>query len=165
MPFKIGDRVVHPHHGVGTITNLASRQFEPGAPRSYYEISIGDGTLWVPVDEPSLGLRKLTAKSQLDHCAAILQSVPSSLDVAPRELRDQLSKHLREGTIVAHCEVVRDLTALGWRKPLLGAMAEFRRMALGVLCEEWAAVAEIPLPEATQRISGYLGKGRQLHHG
>ena len=165
MPFKVGDRVVHPHHGVGTITNLASKQFEAGTPRSYYEISIGDGILWVPVDEPGLGLRKLTPKSQLDHCAQILQSTPSSLDISPRELRGQLSKHLREGTIVAHCEVVRDLTALGWRKPLQGSIAEFRRMALGVLCQEWATVAEIPLAEATQRISTYLGKGKQLHHG
>lgn len=164
MAFKIGDRVVHPHHGVGTITNLASRIFEPGTPRSYYEISIGDGTLWVPVDEPSLGLRKLTPKSQLDECARILQSQPTSLEVSPREVREQLSKHLRDGTIVAQCEVVRDLTALGWRKPLQGSMAEFHRMAVGVLCQEWAAVAGIPLTEASQKISAYLGIGRQLHH-
>lgn len=165
MAFKIGDRVVHPHHGVGTITNLASRQFESGTPRSYYEISIGDGTLWVPVDEPRLGLRKLTAKSQLDHCAQILQSKPSALDVGPRELRSELSKHLRDGTIAAQCEVVRDVSALGWHKPLQGSMAEFRHMALAVLCQEWAAVAEIPLEEAARRISGYLGMGRQLYQG
>ncbi len=164
MPFKIGDRVVHPHHGVGTITNLANRQFESGTPRSYYEISIGTGTLWVPVDEPGLGLRKLTAKSKLDQCSEILESVPSSLDVAPRELRGQLSRHLRDGSIVAQCEVVRDLSALGWRKPLEGSMAEFRRTALSVLCQEWAAVAEIPIAEATQKITASLAKGKQLHY-
>ncbi len=165
MPFKIGDRVVHPHHGVGTVTNLASRQFESGGPRSYYEISIGDSTLWVPVDEPGLGLRKLTAKSQLDQCALILQSIPSSLEISPRELRGQLSRHLRDGTILAQCEVVRDVTALSWHKPLQGSMAEFRRMALGVLCQEWSTVAEISLAEATDQITAYLEKGRAAHHG
>ncbi len=163
MSFKIGDRVVHPHHGVGTITNLAKKQFEPGAPRSYYEIAIGEGTLWVPVDEPALGLRKLTAPSELQHCAEILESTPSSLDVNPRELRGQLSRHLRDGTIAAQCEVVRDLTALGWRKPLQGALAEFRRMAMGVLCAEWAVVADITVAEATEKVTGYLGQGRKLH--
>ncbi len=163
MPFKIGDRVVHPHHGIGTITNLSNRQFAPGQSRAYYEIAIGDGTLWVPVDEPELGLRKLTAKSQLEQCGKVLEDAPSALDVASRELRGQLSRHLRDGTIVAQCEVVRDLTALSWRKPLVGPMAEFRRMALSVLCQEWAAVADIPLAEATQTISDHLGRCRELH--
>ncbi len=164
MPFKIGARVVHPHHGVGTITSLANKQFEPGVSRPYYEISIGDGTLWVPVDDPGLGLRKLTSKNQLDHCAEVLQSVPSSLNIGPRELRDHFSRHLRDGTIVAQCEVVRDVTALGWRKPLAGSMAEFRHMALTVLCQEWAAAGEISLAQATQAISTYLGTGKRLHY-
>ncbi len=163
-PFKVGDRVVHPRHGVGTITNLANRQFEAGALRSYYEVSIGTGTLWVPVDEPGLGLRRLSARNELEHCANILESTPSTLDVAPRDLRDQLSRHLRDGTVAAQCEVVRDLTALGWRKPLQGSMAEFLHSAMAVLCEEWAAVAEISLAEATARVASCLGKGKQLHH-
>jgi RNA polymerase-interacting CarD/CdnL/TRCF family regulator len=163
MPFKIGDRVVHPHHGVGKITNLANKQFGAGESRAYYEIAIGDGTLWVPVDEPGLGLRGLTAKSKLEHCGLILEGPPSPLDINPRELRGQLSRHLREGTIEAQCEVVRDVSALSWRKPLVGPMADFRRMALSVLCQEWATVAEISLAEATDRINAHLGKGKQSH--
>jgi CarD family transcriptional regulator len=164
MSFKIGDRVVHPHHGVGTITNLANRQFEPGNPRGYYEISMVDGTLWVPVDQPALGLRGLTSKSELTRCAQILQSAPSAYDLDPRKLKEELSKHLRDGTVASQCEVVRDVTALGWKKPLVGAMADLRRVAFNVLCQEWAAVAEVPLGEATQRINGYLSAGKQTHH-
>ncbi len=164
MPFKIGDRVVHPHHGLGTITNLANRQFEPGNPRGYYEISVQDGTLWVPVDEPSLGLRGLTSKGELARCAQVLQSAPSASDLDPRKLREALSRHLREGTIVSQCEVVRDATALGWKKPLLGSMAELRRVAFNVLCQEWAAVAGVTLSEATERVNGYLNTGKQTYY-
>ena len=164
MPFKIGDQVVHPHHGVGKITNLANKQFEPGKPRAYYEISMADGTLWVPVDEPGLGLRGLTSTSDLDRCAQILQSAPSLSDLDPRKLKEELSRHLRDGTIASQCEVVRDVTALGWKKPLAGAMADLRRVAFNVLCQEWAAVAGVPLSEATHRINAYLSTGKQTYH-
>lgn len=165
MPFKVGDQVVHPHHGVGTITSLANKQFAPGQSRAYYEISIGSGTLWVPVDEPSLGLRQLSTRRELDRCGRILEGAPSPLDIAPRELRDQLARHLRDGTIAAQCEVVRDLTALGWHRPLQGSMAEFRRIALSVLCQEWAIVAAISPEAATNEINASLERGRLAHHG
>jgi len=163
--FNIGQRVVHPHHGLGTITNLVDRKFESGNSRMYYEIIIADGTLWVPVDEPGLGLRGLTSKSALDGCGKILRSSPSVSDLDPRKLRDALARHLRGGTIIAQCEVVRDVTALGWKKPLLGAMADLRNVALDVLCQEWAEVAEVPLSEATRRINAYLSIGKQTYHG
>ena len=163
--FKVGETVVHPHHGVGTITNLVDRSFEAGSSRRYYEITIGDGTLWVPVDQPDLGLRHLTSKSELARCRQVLQSSPAATDLDPRHLREELSRHLRAGTIVAQCEVVRDVSALGWKKPLVGAMAELRRVALNVLCQEWAAVAGVPLAEATDHINGYLSTGKQTYYG
>ncbi len=163
MPFKVGDRVVHPHHGVGSITNLANKQFGAGPLRLYYEISISSTTLWVPVDEPGLGLRKLTKQSELDHCGEILEGTPEPRHVGPRELRAELARHLRDGSIAAQCEVVRDLSALAWHKPLYGSMAELRRMALGVLCQEWAAVAEISLLDATERVNAFLGRGRAAY--
>jgi RNA polymerase-interacting CarD/CdnL/TRCF family regulator len=163
--FKIGDQVVHPHHGLGVITNLANRQFEPGKSRAYYEISVGNGTLWVPVDEPGLGLRRLSARRDLAHCGRILEGAPSSVDLASHELRERLAKHLKDGTILAQCEVVRDLSSLGWRKPLQGSLAEFRRMALSVLCQEWAAVAGISVEAATDEINAHLERGKQAHNG
>ncbi len=165
MPFKIGDQVVHPHHGVGLITNLVDREFESGGSRRYYEVSVSDGTLWVPVDGPGLGLRLLTSKSELARCGRILQSSPSASDLDPRGLHHELARHLRDGTIIAQCEVVRDVSALGWKKPLVGAMADLRRVALNVLCQEWAAVAEVPLAEATDSINAYLREGKKAYHG
>lgn len=126
---------------------------------------MADGTLWVPVDEPGLGLRRLTSKSELARCGPILQSSPSASDLDPRELRKELARHLRDGTILAQCEVVRDVTALGWKKPLVGAMADLRRVALNVLCQEWATVAGVPLAEATASIQAYLSVGKKAYHG
>jgi RNA polymerase-interacting CarD/CdnL/TRCF family regulator len=71
-----------------------------------------------------------------------------------------LKDRLKEGTLTARCEVVRDLTAFGWHKPLYGPIADFQRMVLDVLCQEWAAVKGIIQAEASHEIDGLLKKGR-----
>ena len=163
--FEIGEMVVHPRHGVGTITNLVDKEFDSSSSRRYYEISMEDGTLWVPVDDLSLGLRRLTKKSELARCELILQSSPSISNLNPRDLYKELARHLKDGSIIAQCEVVRDVTALGWKKPLFGTMADLRLVALNVLCQEWAAVAEVPLADATHAINTFLGMGKKSYHG
>jgi len=159
MKFDIGDIVVHPQHGVGYVTDLEEKQFLPSAPRKYYVVSIPDTTLWVPVDMPTSGLRKLSARSDLAHCRDVLQAPPQPLK-PDRSLLSSLIDHINQGTITAQCEVVRDLTAFGWRKPLYGSMAEFQRVILNVLSQEWAAIEELTVREAEQEISILLKKGR-----
>jgi RNA polymerase-interacting CarD/CdnL/TRCF family regulator len=162
MKFDIGDKVVHPQHGVGYVANLEEKQFEPNALRTYYVISIPDTTLWVPVDMPTSGLRKLSVRSELDQCRQVLQAPPQALK-PDRGLLSSLIDQINQGTIVAHCEVVRDLAAFGWRKPLYGPMADFQRVVLNVLSQEWAAVEELSLVEAAHEISVLLKKGRAAH--
>lgn len=162
MKFNVGDRVVHPQQGVGYVANLEEKQFEPNLPRLYYVILIPDTTVWVPVDLSTSGLRKLSVKSELEHCRHVLQSTPHPL-TADRSLLANLIGHVNQGTITAHCEVVRDLNAFGWRKPLYGPMAEFQRVILNVLSQEWATVDGVSLIEASNEISGLLKKGRAAH--
>ncbi len=162
--FRIGETVVHPHHGLGKVENLVDKEFQSGRSRRYYEITMADGTLWVPVDQPDLGLRHLTSKSELPRCGQVLQGSPSVSDLDPRRMHEELSRHLRAGTIIAQCEVVRDVSALGWKKPLAGSMAELRRVALNVLCQEWAAVAGVPIVEAADSINAYLNQGKQTYY-
>ena len=161
MKFEIGDKVVHPQHGVGFVAGLEEKQFEPNAARMYYVVSIPDTTLWVPVDLSTSGLRKLGLKSELEQCSQVLQATPQALN-AGRDLMTSLSGRIKQGTIIAQCEVVRDLTAFGWHKPLYGPIADFQRMALNVLCQEWAAIKGIPPVEASHEINALLKKGRTI---
>ena len=125
MKFEIGDKVVHPQHGVGYIANIEEKQFEPKTVRLYYVITIPDTTLWVPVDMNDSGLRKLSGKSDIDQCREVLRSAPRPL-TSDRGLLNGLTNRMKEGTVFAHCEVIRDLSAFGWRKPLYGPVAEFK---------------------------------------
>lgn len=162
MDLRIGDRVVHPQYGVGKVVKLEKREFEPGVMRQYYEISIPGSTLWVPQDQSTFGLRKLTVRSEIDACRQVLSSRPLPLTEDARLRQSELSARLKEGTIVAHCEVVRDLSAYGAHKPISGTIAAFLRVAQDVLCQEWAAVEEISLAEATAEISSLLEKSKLL---
>jgi RNA polymerase-interacting CarD/CdnL/TRCF family regulator len=162
MKFDIGDRVVHPQHGVGYVANLEEKQFEPNASHMYYVVSIPDTTMWVPVDLASSGLRKLCVKSELNECRKVLQSTPLTLK-PDRGLLTSLTDHINQGTIVAQCEVVRDLTAYGWHKSLYGPIANFQRIVLNVLCQEWAIVEGLSLTEASLEINDLLKKGREAH--
>ena len=162
MKFSIGDKVVHPQQGVGYVAKLEEKQFEPNKPRLYYVILIPETTMWVPVDLTTSGLRKLSARSELEQCRLVLQSAPHPL-TPEKSLLSNLIVHINQGTIAAHCEVVRDLTAHGWHKPLYGAMAEFQRVILDVLSQEWAVVEEVTQVESANEISNLLKKGRPTH--
>lgn len=162
LKFQVGDRVVHPQQGVGYVADLEEKQFEPNKPRLYYVIQIPDTTVWVPVDLSTSGLRKLSVKSELERCRAVLQGAPRPL-AAERGLLASLIGQINQGTILAHCEVVRDLNAFGWRKPLYGPMAEFQRVIQNVLNQEWAVVEGVPVLEASHEITVLLKKGRAAY--
>lgn len=162
--FKIGERVVHPQHGVGHVVNLEEREFGSGVTRRYYEIAIaGAGsTLWVPCDPPSFGLRNLAKRSEIDSCRQILASRPSPLTDDARSRQANLAERLKQGTIRVQCEVVRDLFAFGEHKSLYGTMANFYRQTQNVLCEEWALVEGVTLADAMQEVTSLLEKSRSL---
>lgn len=159
--FEIGDQVVHPQHGVGQIVNLENREFERGDSRRYYEIHIPGGSIiWVPVDLSNSGLRRLANKSDLDRCREILQTSPLPLTEDGRVRQSALVAHLRQGTLAAQCEVVRDLSAFVAHKPAYGTIPTFLEATLRVLCQEWAIVQGMTTAEAMSEISSLLEQNK-----
>lgn len=162
MTFNVGDKVVHPQHGVGRVVKLEERQFEAGVTRQYYEVSIqGNSTIWVPLEPPAFGLRKLAARSEIERCRQILVSHPAPLGDDVRSRQSNLANRLKQGTIRTQCEVVRDLYAYGEHKSLYGTMAGFFRQTQNVLCQEWAIVEGVTLPEAVNEVNTLLEKSRR----
>jgi RNA polymerase-interacting CarD/CdnL/TRCF family regulator len=157
--FEVGETVVHPRYGVGRIVKLEDREFDRGIIRQYYEISIpGGSTVWVPVDQSDTGLRKLAGRSEIVRCRKILEARPEPVTADGRIRQSELMAHLKQGTIAAHCEVVRDLSAFVAHKPSYGTITAFLEAAQGVLCQEWAVVEGIPLSEAVVEINLLLEK-------
>jgi CarD family transcriptional regulator len=162
MGFNVGDRVVHPQHGVGDVVKLERREFEPGVMRQYYEVSVSGGsTIWVPFDPPSFGLRSLAQRSEINRCRQILASRPSPLGEDSRSRQADLTNRLRSGTIRTQCEVIRDLYAFGEHKSLYGSIAGFFRQTQRVLCQEWAIVEGVTPAEAMVEVTALLEKSRR----
>ena len=162
--FNIGERVVHPQHGVGEVVKLEDRDFGSGVTRRYYEVSIpsAGSTLWVPLDPPGYSLRKLAEQSEIEGCRTVLASHPEPFTDDPRTRQASLIKRLKQGTIHVQCEVVRDLYAFGEHKSLYGSMAGLFQQTQNVLCEEWALVEGVTLAEAVHEVADLLEKSRKL---
>jgi RNA polymerase-interacting CarD/CdnL/TRCF family regulator len=144
---------------VGKIVKLEDREFERGETRRYYEIQIpGGSTVWVPVDLSNSGLRGLASKSELARCREILRAAPTDLIEDGRVRQSVLVEHLKQGTLAAQCEVVRDLSAFVAHKPAYGTITAFLEAMMRVLCQEWAIVQGITISEATTEITSLLEK-------
>jgi RNA polymerase-interacting CarD/CdnL/TRCF family regulator len=161
MTFSVHDRVVHPSHGIGTVVRLATRQFDAGITRLYYEIALSKGTIWVPADGDAGGLRLLTSKTDLARYRNLLSSRPAALAADHRQRQLEVSERLKVGTLRARCEVVRDLTAYSWKKPLCQSSAVLLRKAQEALDEEWAAATELPVHEVARQVQALLLEGRR----
>ncbi len=159
--FGIGESVVHPKYGVGKIVKLDDREFERGVSRKYYEIHISGGSIvWVPIDLPGSGLRKLARKSELAHCREILKAPPLPLTEDGRVRQSELVVRLQQGTIIAQCEVVRDVSAFVSHRSSYGTISAFLEAVLVVLCQEWAMVEGITIPEAMSEVNSLLNNDR-----
>lgn len=164
MPFQINDRVVHPMHGLGQVEEITTRSFPGTEARLYYEVAFSQSTVWVPVETGThSGLRSLTPAEDLERYRAVLSAPPVPLNDDHRQRRADLNELLRTGSFQVLCEVVRDLTWFGWRKPLREIDAALLRRARDGLTQEWAAIEDVPMPQASGEIDAILQTARTTY--
>ena len=164
MTFHVDEQVVHPAHGVGRVIALVTRRFAEAEARQYYEVALTRSTVWVPVAAgPGNNLRALTPKDELAHYRDVLRSRPNSLIPDHRQRHLELASRLRPGLFQNLCEVVRDLSARGWVKPLNEKDAGALRKTRDDLCQEWAATSGVSITDAVEEVEALLREGRLIH--
>ncbi len=164
MGFISGDDVVHPDYGVGSIVRLEERQLAEVETRQYYVLAFGKTTVWMPVQAgASSPLRRVTAPRDLDQYRKLLKSRPAALNRDFRKRRLDLSEQLAHGSFQVVCEVVRDLTALGWNKPMNELDSSMLKKVRANLWQEWATSTGQPLPEAVTEVNALLQAGEQTY--
>jgi CarD family transcriptional regulator len=164
MEFRSGDDAVHPSHGVGNIMRFEERQLGDTGMQPYYVLAIGPATIWVPVRaDGSTTLRAVTAKQDLDHYRLVLKGRPATLERDHHKRRIEISERLKPGSFQSMCEVVRDLTALGWNRPIGEGDSTVLQKVRDNLRREWAASAGLSMPEAVQEVESLLQAGRAAY--
>ena len=157
MQFKIGDLVVLPAYGIGQLREIEEKTFSEQGARLYYKITLLKRTIWIPVEAYAMsGLRLVTIKRDLDHYRKVLKSPPTPLKKDYRRRHQDLASRLKQGTFQIICEVVRDLTAWGWGKPLGRTDTELLKKTQQNLYQEWATAAGISTTEASEEIDSLL---------
>ena len=110
--FQIGDTVIHPGYGAGTVVDIEKLQCL-GSDKPYYSIELSDASkthMWVPVkDAGKKGMRHPTLKSQLSRIWRTLRAEPETLPPDHNERYESLQEKLCGGDIFRIAEVVRDM--------------------------------------------------------
>ena len=165
MPFKVDEQVVCPAYGVGRIVRLVMKRYLEAEARLYYEIAIGNSTVWVLVEAASLvnGLRPITPKADLAHYRDVLRSRPTALTNDSRRRQLEVVSRLRVATFLDMCEVVRDLSARGWHRPPGETDSALLRKARDALCQEWMASEGVSLQMAISEVNAQLVEAQQAY--
>lgn len=162
--FKVGDRVMHASHGSGQIVAIEEKRLSGRESRLFYVVSIDKSTVWVPVDsEGASSLRRLASNSDLTHCRLLLKGRPARLNANWQQRGRDRTNSLRGGSFEDRCEVVRDLTAHGWPKPLRESDARALRRIQEAVCYEWAAAKGVAPLEASREIAALLLESSRMY--
>ncbi len=161
MRFQVGDQVVHPVYGVGTVMACTEQQFAGDKTRQYYQVVTSGPTLWVPVDaQGGTVLRGIASRSTLDECRKLLISTPIAFDRNRKVRQMEITARMQDGSLPSLCKMIRDLTAQRCTKSLGINEERVLEKATKALCEEWAASAGMSLVNALREIEGLLQKNR-----
>ena len=166
MQFKVGDFIVHPVYGVGHLVKIEEKQFSEIGALLYYQVTLPRSTVWIPVEaQATIGLRLVTAKSDLDHYRDLLKSRPTPLHQDNKQRHLELVNRLNQGSFQVMCEVVRDLTAWGWRKPLGRIDMVTLKQTQESLYQEWATADGVSIAEAIKEVKSLLQTTQQAPLG
>lgn len=120
MTFQVGEKVVYPNHGVGTIENISTRSFGANSERFYLlRLSYNSMTVMVPFSHVGdVGLRKLTKAAETARVLAFLSggTCKSSPDWKVRFKVN--SEKMRSGSLLEIAEVFKALLIIQNEKPL-----------------------------------------------
>ncbi len=161
-PFRKGDAVVYPAHGVGRVDRVGFEEIA-GYRLNLIHISFEDNrmTLRVPVAHArAAGLRKLASRKAMAAALATLKGRPrvSRLMWAKRA-QEYLAK-INSGHPTALAEVVRDLQSSGDGSGSSFSQRNLFELALDRLAGEFAAVNRTAKPDAIDQLNQLLLEAR-----
>ena len=155
MPFKVGDKVVYPHHGAAVIEGTDTITMPDGAKSKYFVLRMthGDLTLKVPTDRAEeIGMRYPISKEDVEDVFEVL----AKKDVRePTNWSRRFKNHqekLKSGDVYQVAEVVRNLALRDVSKGLSAGEKSMLNKARSVLVSELSFALDVSEDEALSRL-------------
>ncbi len=160
MTFQIGDKVVYPNQGVGTIENISSRSFGT-AYEKFYLLRFGYNSVTVMVpfsNAANIGLRRVTKDREISRVLAFLSN--GWCDVNPdwkARFKENTDK-MQSGDLLKAAEVFKGLLHLQVEKPLSFREKKMLERARYMLLSEVSIARNIPEIHAISMLQRALAK-------
>jgi len=159
--YKVGDKVVYPHHGAGTVVKREKREVL-GEKREYLTIKIlhNDMTVNVPADNAErVGLRKVIDEEAVKKVVKYLTSggteMPKNWNRRFKHNRDKM----KTGDIYELAEVVRNLALRDGEKGLSTGEKQMYVKAKKILASELMYAKTLSEDEALEWLEETLTEG------
>jgi CarD family transcriptional regulator len=160
MTFQIGEKVVYPNYGVGTIENISTRVSGTRPERFYLlRLTLNNMTVMVPCSHAGdVGLRKVTKTSEL---AKMLCFLAGGACRSNRDWKDRFkenSEKMQHGSILEIAEVLKGLLIQQQLKPLSFREKKMLDRARQMLITEVCTVKSLRESDSIQLLDQALTK-------
>jgi CarD family transcriptional regulator len=139
--FKVGDKAVHPAHGVGEVTAIEQREIG-GTRATFYILRILDNGMKVMVPRSAatqVGLRGIMSEKEANGILSTMRAREVAVDVQPWSRRFRVyTEMIKSGSAIEIAKVLRDMNRLKFDKELSFGERRLLDQARGLLLKELA---------------------------
>jgi len=160
MTFQIGDKVVYPNQGVGTIENISTRSFG-SACEKFYLLRFGYNSVTVMVpfsNAANIGLRRVTKDREISRVLSFLSNGWCEINSDWKVRFKENSEKMLSGDLLKVGEVFKGLLHSQVEKPLSFREKKMLDRARHMLVSEISIARNVPDIHATSMLQRALAK-------
>lgn len=156
--FQIGDKVVHPLHGAGVITDLVERTID-GAGATYYALTLAmdETQLFIPIDAcEKLGIRPVCSHAEAEEFVRGLDGITCGEDKGWNQRYRENMLHLRSGDLHEVAQVIKSLAVRNRERGLSTGEKKMLASARQILESELAYALDSSAQEIAALVEKHL---------
>jgi CarD family transcriptional regulator len=160
MTFQIGDKVVYPNQGVGTIENISTRSFG-SAYEKFYLLRFGCNAMTVLVpfsNAANIGLRRVTKDREISRILSYLSNGWCGMNADWKVRFKENTDKMQSGDLLKVAEVFKMLLQLHVDKPLSFREKKMLDRARHMLVSEISIARNAPEIHAVNMLQRALSK-------
>jgi len=160
MTFQIGDKVVYPNQGVGTIENISTRNFGCDLEK-FYLLRFGCNSMTVLIpfsNAANIGLRRVTKDREISRILSYLSNGICVINPDWKVRFKENTDKMQSGDLLRAAEVFKGLLQIHVDKPLSFREKKMLDRARHMLVSEVSISRGVPEITATALLQRALGK-------